>query len=513
MSLLFNKISILLASALLASGCTVTPEPLTRTDLQDKSASRLAHFAAGQEEITQPITLYEAMARALKYNLDYKVELMEVALRSRELELARFEQLPQLVANANYQGRDNYSGASSSRLIGKRSVGDQSLVSSTSSERETHNTDLSISWDLLDFGLSYVRAKQKADEVLIAQENRRKIINRIVEDVRTAYWRAVSAERLMNKLHTLENDIQRALRSSRQVYQRRNTEPLTALTYQRELLAIQEEIQNLQRSLSSAKLQLGALMNVPPGQPFKLVLPKRSDAYINYPVKPDEMVRMAMTNRPELREISYRQRINEQEADAALLELLPNLKLFGGFNYDSNDYLYNSHWANWGASASWNLIKLFRYPSRKLTVEAQQALFDQRALALTMAVITQVHVSRTRFEQARRRVFTMREYKKVQSEILKHIRAGFKAERISEQTHIRERMNHILAEAKLDIALADLQNAYANIFAATGIDPFGHDINGQEDIDDLARKLKRHWQRPFLRVDTAQLTDMTLAQR
>ena len=42
------------------------------------------------------------------------------------------------------------------------------------------------------------------------------------------------------------------------------------------------------------------------------------------------MLRTAMLNRPELREVSYQQRINEHEADAALIERLPGFDdLFG----------------------------------------------------------------------------------------------------------------------------------------------------------------------------------------
>ena len=71
--------------------------------------------------------------------------------------LANLEMLPQLVANAGFSNRDNFSGSSSSALLSSSSVGDQSLVSSTSSERDVIDADLTLSWDVLDFGLSYVR--------------------------------------------------------------------------------------------------------------------------------------------------------------------------------------------------------------------------------------------------------------------------------------------------------------------------------------------------------------------
>ena len=54
----------------------------------------------------------------------------------------------------------------------------------------------------------------------------------------------------------------------------------------------------------------------------------------------------------------------------------------------------------------------------------------------------------------------------VQEKIEKQIDAGFKAEKLSRQTLIREQMNTVVSEVRLDVALADLQNAYANVYAS-----------------------------------------------
>ena len=85
-------------------------QPFGVEELEAKREARLEQFTADQEEITRPVTLYDAMARAIKYNLDYKVELYEEALRSSESELVNLDKLPRLVANAGYSGRNNFSG-------------------------------------------------------------------------------------------------------------------------------------------------------------------------------------------------------------------------------------------------------------------------------------------------------------------------------------------------------------------------------------------------------------------
>ncbi|MEL7488372.1 MAG: hypothetical protein AAGJ87_14280 [Pseudomonadota bacterium] len=100
-----RKIILTVVASSAAAGCVVTPKPFTAEEIQLQAEDRLGAFVSGQTAVSEPITLYDAMARAIKYNLDLKVELMEAALRSRELKLAQYDLLPDLVANAGYAGR------------------------------------------------------------------------------------------------------------------------------------------------------------------------------------------------------------------------------------------------------------------------------------------------------------------------------------------------------------------------------------------------------------------------
>ena len=110
----------------------------------------------------------------LKYNIDYKVELLDKAVRYAELEVSTQEGLPSLVANSEYYSRNNLSGGTSRQILSSKRAGDVSLSSSTSQERSFITGDMSLSWNVLDFGLSKVRAEQNADRVLIAEESKRR---------------------------------------------------------------------------------------------------------------------------------------------------------------------------------------------------------------------------------------------------------------------------------------------------------------------------------------------------
>ncbi|MGA9253890.1 MAG: TolC family protein [Roseobacter sp.] len=304
----------------------MSPTPFTDEEIDVFAADkrRRAVSSANQEPVSQSIDLYEAMARALKYNLDHQLEMSEVALRYAELSDGEFDMLPDLVARVDWSDRSNTPFQSSIT-----NDGEESDVLTSSQDPGSYYAGLELSWDVLDYGLSYYRSKQNADRVLIAEEQRRSTINRVIEDVRTAYWRAVAAERLLGPISALEKSANAALEDAKGQVAAGEGDQLEALRYQREMYETIQRAQTLRRDLSVAKNQLAALMNLPQNSEFRVRIPARSD--LRTPItelSSEKMTEMALRNRPEMREIAYRLRINEVEDDAAVLELLPSIKAY-----------------------------------------------------------------------------------------------------------------------------------------------------------------------------------------
>lgn len=477
------------ALALLLQGCAVKPIALTDQELTAAAADKLARIDVNQEPVTAPIGLYEAMARALKYNLDHKVELMQMSLARAKLTNAGYEGLPSIMANAGFSGRNKDTASYSESLL----TGLRSSSPSFSSERSNLAADLSFTWNILDFGLSYVRAKQTADRALIAEEQKRKVVNRIIEDVRTSYWRAISAEHLLNGFQSLEARVVKAQKNSRALRNTGETSPLAALTFERELIDIKKQIQRLERELTTAKIQLAALINMRPGADFKLVVPERNMLDLALKIDGNSMVELALKNRPELRENIYSARINSKEADVELLKLLPGASVYASLNLDTNDFLFNSNWAAWGAKASWNAMQLLKYPAVKSEIDANARLIDQQSLALTMAIVTQVHVARARYAYLHKSAGTAAEFYNVQRNILKQIKASVEAQASSEQVLLREEMNTLVAAVEFDVAYADLQNAFGTIYTSVGLDPYDDGLSTDMSVAELASRLRSMW--------------------
>lgn len=475
-----------------AAACTIQPEELSKAEFSRLADSSIAGIAADQQPVAGAIDIHEAVARALKFNLDHQVELADMAVRDRELQLSHYSMLPSLVANSGYTGRDSYSASSSQNAL----TGVESLATSTSQDKQVRTADATFSWNILDFGLSYVRARQAADKVLVQNELRRKVALRIVEDTRTAYWRAVSAQRLLKRLHKVELQARDVEREARGLSTDKLSSPITSLTYEREIVEVQRTIGEVQRELNAAQVQLGTLMNIAPGTSFKLAGGKPGTPKMPRQ-KMSEIVHTAVMNRPELKEVAYRQRINEQEAHAALLEMLPGLNIYAATSFDSNSFLLNNTWQGWGAKATWNLLKVFSYPARSAVIEQQDELLSKRALAVTMSIMTQVYVSRIKYAHAVKEFETAKRYSNVQQRLVAQIRAEAAADRVSRQTLVREELNSLVGEAKLDIAHAGMQSAHTFMMTSMGLTPdYATAIQGT--VQEAAALLRQEGPTPLL---------------
>ncbi len=486
---------------ILMTGCMVNPAPLTHEEISHRVSADLDALTHDYEPITKPISLYEAFARALRYNLDAKVKAMQAALAHQQLNVANYALLPQLAVNAGYDGRSNYAGGSARSLLDGRPI----LEPFTSMDRNIFTGNLALSWDVLDFGLSYIRAKQAGDNAMIAEEEKRRIAVRLLQDVRSTYWRAVSAERLLPQVQALDTMVGKALAQSQLIYDKKLQTPLTPLSYRRDMLNVQREVQKLYRDLTTAKHQLASLMGLPPGRPYQVLQPANQGTVPLVNLDADGLEQQALLFRPELRTIDYQKRINAKEAKAVLLEMFPSLKMqFGGY-YSSNSFFLYKEWLNYASQVSWNLIGVFRVPAKLRAIEAHRKVLEAQSLALTMAIITEVHVGAAQFMLAKEELTNANQYRETQNAIAEQTKRLWITNSTSELTLMREKVNQILAEVRLDGAQAGLESAYSTLRAAIGEEGVPPAIEGQS-IAELTDAVRQLWEpsRPVASVHHVQ---------
>ena len=114
------KISVLAAVSVALAGCSsMNPTPFTESQVKDRVAADRIGMYADQEPILKPITFEEAAARALKYNLDYRLKLMETALAQGLQDVSRWDMMPRLLVGAGYGSRSNDSGGRSIGIVSR----------------------------------------------------------------------------------------------------------------------------------------------------------------------------------------------------------------------------------------------------------------------------------------------------------------------------------------------------------------------------------------------------------
>lgn len=440
---------------------------------------------ADQEPVTAPIGFHEAVARALKYNLDYRLKLMESALAKNLVDVTQQEMLPRLVAGAGYTSRNNDSGGTS---IGIES-GQETLSPSTSEQRYSRLADLDLTWSTLDFVVAYERTQQKADEVFMAEERRRKVMQNVVQDVRNAYWRALGAQKLIDQVNALLDQVDGAIKTTRIAEERGLIPRQDSLAYQRALLDAMSIMATRRQDLELARSELSALMSLPPGTRFELVdeseeaLPKA-----NFDLGKLELT--ALKNRPEIMEEWYRKRVSENDIKIAKAELWPNLSVSAGARYNSNDYLYNNHWHEAATRVSWNLLGLLKIPALNDAQDNQNKTSDMRRLSLSMAVLTQVRVAAQRYALASEQLRFADESLRVDQSLLDLAKANAQVSASSQLELIRADARTLLSRYQRYAAYSDAQAAWGRLYNSVGLDVMPDTI-ASHDVKSLAAELKK----------------------
>jgi outer membrane protein TolC len=480
-----QKLAVL-AAALVLAGCTVTPQLATQEEVRGRVTADTALMYVNQAPINGPVTMEEAVARSLKYNLDYRLKKMESALSLGLADYASYDMLPNLLATAGYRTRSNDSGGTSIGILD----GVQSLRPSTSEERRHTLAGAEFSWNVLDFGVSYYRARQQSDQYLVAEERRRKVVQNLVQDVRAAYWRALGAQRLSAQTKDILERANLALARSREAETQRVISPVQALTYQRALLDAISFLNQRRLELEFANRELAALMNVEPGINF--VVAEAVEAKL--PAPPNDVRKledMALLQRPELREEDFKKRITADEARRQILGMLPGISLDAGVQYDSNNLLNSNNWSQGGVRISWNLLRLLALPTLKSTQEQQVRTDQARRMALSMAVMTQLHVGVERYRLAVEDFKLADTAAQVDKRLADFTRASVTAKLESELEVIRTQARAVLGNYQRANSYATAQIAFGRLYNTLGFDPLPDDFEGNA-LPQLTERVRVH---------------------
>lgn len=450
-------------------GCFATPKHLQiDQQLQILSEDRIK-AQKNVEPVGSLLTFNEAVARGLKYNLDHRAKMLEQAIALGAYDLSKFDMLPKILSTAGYNYRNNFFITDARGAYSGNPSLNEPFVSSA---KESSQYGLALNWNILDFGVSYFTARQNADRILVASERRRRTMHVLVQDIQSAYLRAAAAQKLKSNIEATIKDATEALESSRAGEVRGLKSPLDALRYQKTLLDNIKILSLIDQDLSTARVELNQLINLPAKSDFKLEDPESlpvPHSYTNAQVEDFEL--RAMVANADLKESIYNARIAVEETRKSLLRLFPGLTFNTGMQRSTNSYYINKDWVESSANISFNFLNLLSAPTAIKNADQNKELAAQKRMMMQMAILSQVHLSKIQLGNTNALYQQSSQIDTVDKRIAEITTQKYQQGKASKAEKVSADSSYIISKLRKFQALSQLFAASGKMQATTGLEP------------------------------------------
>lgn len=449
----------------------------------------MAQLESRKSGLADGVSLAEAMSWAIDNNLSLRAEMLERSVAVNNRKLATMAMLPNLTAQAGYRRRNNQAASSSENVA----TGVQSLVPSTSSEKESSSASLEASWNVLDFGLAWIRARSEGDRALMAEESRRRVAHQLAMDVVTTWDRAVAFQRIDAPLQQSRIDIIAALHQLEAVASSRLRDPVDVLEQRNVLLLILKRMDGLVLQMDQSRDDLYRLLGLPAGIPLALddkgalsltAIPKADLRALQY---------VALLNRPEIRQSLYAKRMADRNGYKRIIEQFPSLLFKYGTNYDSNKYLVNNTWDDASLSLSLGIMRLASLPLQRKQAAIEREQAEIQADLQATAVLSQVAIASKASASATRALCLSNAIAETSSERMGLLDARAQASALDQLSLVRARVDAMLVSIERDMAAIDDRRASLMMAQSVGVGALPEQVtaqHGEQRITAIAKWLQ-----------------------
>lgn len=168
------------------------------------------------------------------------------------------------------------------------------------------------------------------------------------------------------------------------------------------------------------------------------------------------------------------------EARKALVGLLPNVGIDFSRQWNSNKFLLNNWWTQFGATAALNLVKVASLPALNRAEEAQKRADDARRYAMAVAVLTQTRIAGVRYMLVADEFLVWDEASRDDDLIVQYLTSSEKVGIDNELELIRARARAMASHMNRDLAYANVQASVARLFNSVGYDAVPRDDEKNE---------------------------------
>jgi len=383
-------------AVVLAAGCQ--SEETYQTSRAAKARSD--HFFIATRYVPQGevFSLPTCIEYALKNNLDIEVKKLGEQISQERKTAAVLGMLPQVNLGYTLDARSNQPGSSSYNVY----TGQESLTPSKSDEKTERTFTVDIALSTIDLGLAYFNSVQAQDKSLIETSQRKRAVQTLSYNVAKKYYQVAAAQYAVEttsamlersgQIETILNEIEKD----------KSLSPLRAMDEKKRFNTLQKRLMEYQTNYENSCVELKALMGLTPNHKIKLetgFLKKLIEVKLP---RVDQLEQLALRERPELNQSDIQQHISVVEARKAIIKMFPNTRIFADYNDYSNKYLYNNRWWTLGLMSSIDLFSIPQQVFEYRTQEAQARAIEGKTVALSIAVMSQVHLAYAAIMESRR---------------------------------------------------------------------------------------------------------------
>ncbi len=432
-----------------------------------------------------PLTLSDVIRIGLENNLDMRISRIMEDIADDEALSEKLKMLPNMDAQADYSRRNKYNISWYEDV----ETGERVMGSSTNQEKESKSMSISLSWNILDFGLSYIRARQSAMGAEIKRLERIRQAQTLALDIASAYWQVILSEKDLQYIKKLEAEVAEYKKRADEMVAQRRLDPIAAKGMDKQLISLAIAANNLQADISGAKIRLAELMGVTPMTEFELAQDEPFDKYLEDLPNPEKLDPMklemiSLNNRPELYASDIQQKVQQDEARAALVSMFPGIRFDIGSHYNGNTYLVNKSWVTVGAGIAYDILSL---PAQYMSWKSKEKSIDMvkaERLLLTAGIIAQVHMSLHDYVVKKQQYELYDTSHTIAQDLLSMSRQQHEVGTVSDTVIIQRMMESMLSRLERDRSIIDLLNTYNTLLVTLGLE-YGRWNQGLDQINEM----------------------------
>ena len=487
------------ASGLLLS-CSYAPHMFTPSKRAAVFSASQSTKKAQQPLAQQAITLSKAETLVLTHHLQNRMLLQVQAISKTPLDLSGFNLPARITPRTTVQeegleeeqgeGSDQESLPSTSPSATSPSTTSPSTTiqeepepsTTVAQEQGPAAENLSKNWDLLDFGIHVLQARQATNANLVAVENQRRASYTLLQELRSAFWQAAGAQQLVETISPVIQQARAALTKARKGEKKGLIAQLATIRAQKSLMETIEYLQELRQQLNQAKIQFATLMQLPANTPFKLEIPTNpAETRFNHDLTLEEMERLALYNRIELHDPLLTEPIPGDMIKNIMLSILPGLNFNLSSDLESNPLSQYAPWQEASTQIIWTLFDQLQPPlqlssndeaTEHEATEEAEAWLEPPHWTAPLAVLSQVHLAFRHYLNA---IQILQVAEKIDAVERKSLRILSNKPRQNTQSHleyISSAVSAITARLQLYQAYANAQNSVSRLEFTLGPAPF-----------------------------------------